>query len=78
MGDKPVLGSVLLSHTIFRFLETFFPNVSQNKLCVSTNFMILGVMDQKLWVFEVSRRSLGSQKTFYFLTFFGSIFFIDS
>jgi hypothetical protein len=22
-------------------------------LCVGTNFMILGAMDQKLWVFEV-------------------------
>jgi hypothetical protein len=25
--------------------------------------MILRAMDQKLWVFEVSRRSLGSQET---------------
>jgi hypothetical protein len=32
---------------------------------MSTSFMILGATDQKLWVFEVSRRSLGSQKTFY-------------
>jgi hypothetical protein len=40
--------------------------------------MILGAMDQKLWVFEVSRRSLGSQKTFYFLTFWVGFFFIDS
>jgi hypothetical protein len=31
--------------------------------------MILGATDQKLWVFEVLRRSLGSQKTFYFKTF---------
>jgi hypothetical protein len=26
---------------------------------MSTNFMILGATDQKLWVFEVFRRSLG-------------------
>jgi hypothetical protein len=37
------------------FLETLFPNVSQNKLGVGTNFMILGAPDKKLWVFEVSR-----------------------
>jgi hypothetical protein len=37
--------------------------------------MILEATDQKLWVFEVSRQSLGSQKTFYFLTFLGWIFY---
>jgi hypothetical protein len=42
---------------------------------VNTNFMILGAMDQKLWMFEVFRRSSGNQKTFYFLTFLGWIFF---
>jgi hypothetical protein len=42
---------------------------------MSINFMILGVTDQKLWVFEVFRRSLGSQKTFHFLTFVGWILF---
>jgi hypothetical protein len=26
---------------------------------MSTNFMILGAMDQKLWMFEVFRRSMG-------------------
>jgi hypothetical protein len=50
---------------------------------VSTNFIILGATDQKLWMFENFRRSLGSsgsQKTFYFFTFLGStwIFFINS
>jgi hypothetical protein len=60
IGDKPVLGSVAWSHTIFRFVETFFSNASRNKLRVSTDFMILGAMDQKLWVFEVSMQSLGS------------------
>jgi hypothetical protein len=77
-GDKPVLGSVTWSLTISRFFETFFPNASRNRLCVSTNFMILGATDQKLWVFEVFRLSSGNQKTFYFLTFLGWIFFIDS
>jgi hypothetical protein len=62
-GTKPVLGSLVWAHTIFRILVL---NVSQNKLCVSANFMILGATDQKLWVFENFRRSLGSQKTFYF------------
>jgi hypothetical protein len=48
-GDKPVLGSVVCSHNIFRILEFFFPsNASRNKLRVSTNFMILGATDQKL------------------------------
>jgi hypothetical protein len=55
MGAKPVLGSVVWTHTIFRF----FPNAYRNKLCVSANFMILGATDQKLWKFEVLRRSLG-------------------
>jgi hypothetical protein len=64
----------MISHYFFIYIY-IFPNVSQNKLRVSTNFMILGAMDQKLWVFEVSRRSLGSQKTFYFLTFLSWIFF---
>jgi hypothetical protein len=51
---------VLLDLTIFlNFLNfEFFSNASQNKLCVSTNFMILGATDQKLWMFENFRRSL--------------------
>jgi hypothetical protein len=57
-GAKCVLGSVAWSHTIFEFW-IFFPSVSLNKLCVSTNFMILGATDQKLCMFEVFRRSLG-------------------
>jgi hypothetical protein len=32
--------------------------------------MILGATDQKLWIFEVSRQSLGSQKTFLGWIFF--------
>jgi hypothetical protein len=58
MGDKPVLSSVTWSHTIFGYF-ILFPNVSRNKLPVRQNFMILGTTDQKLWVFEVLRRSLG-------------------
>jgi hypothetical protein len=42
---------------------------------VSTNFIILRAMDKKLWVFEIFWRSLGNQKTFYFLTFLGWILF---
>jgi hypothetical protein len=41
MGDKPILGYVVWSHTIFGFFETFCEDASQNKLCVSANFMIL-------------------------------------
>jgi hypothetical protein len=59
MRDKPVLGSVAWSHTIFRIFRICFPNASCSKLRVSTNFMILGATDQKLWVSEVFRRSLG-------------------
>jgi hypothetical protein len=49
------------SHDLTLFLELiiFFRNASQNKLCMSTNFMILGATDQNLWVFEAFRRSLG-------------------
>ena len=28
---------------------------------MSTNFMILGAIDKKLWLFEVFRRSLGRE-----------------
>jgi hypothetical protein len=59
MGDKPVLGCVVWSHTIFRFLNIFLPTISLNKLRVSINFMILGATDQKLWVFEVFWRIMG-------------------
>jgi hypothetical protein len=52
-GDKPVLGCVVSSHTIFRFFETLCEDASWNKLRVSANFMILGATVQKLWVFEV-------------------------
>jgi hypothetical protein len=58
MGAKPVLGSVAWSHTIFYIFWIFFPNASQNKLCVSTNLMILGTTDQKQWVFEVFGQGL--------------------
>jgi hypothetical protein len=51
-GAKPDLGNVVWTHTIFRILEFFFPNASRNKLRVSTNLMILGATDQKLWVLK--------------------------
>jgi hypothetical protein len=57
-GAKLVLGSVVWTHTIFRILE-FFSKCISNKLRVSANFMILSAMDQKLWMFEVLRKSLG-------------------
>jgi hypothetical protein len=41
------------------YLKKIFPNMSQKKLRMNINFMILGATDQKLWVFEVFRRSLG-------------------
>jgi hypothetical protein len=49
------------SHDLKLFLDLyiFSPDAPWNKLCVSTNFIILGTTDQKLWVFEVFRRSLG-------------------
>ena len=53
MGDKPVLDCFVWSHIIFRFSEFFSPNASCSKLRMSTNFMMLGATDQKLWVFEV-------------------------
>jgi hypothetical protein len=40
--------------------------------------MILGAMDQKLWVFKVSRRSLGSQFFLILKLFWVGFFFIDS
>jgi hypothetical protein len=33
--------------------------VTRHKLCVSTNFIIFGPTNQKLWMFEVFRRSMG-------------------
>jgi hypothetical protein len=42
-----------------RFFETFCEHAPHNKLRGSTDFMIFGPMDKKLWVFESFRRSLG-------------------
>jgi hypothetical protein len=44
---------------MFRFFETFCEHASCNKLCRSTNFVIFGPTNQKLWVFENFRRNLG-------------------
>ena len=56
---KPILGSVTWPHFIFRCFETSCEDAFHNKLCVSTDFIIFGPIDQKLWVFKVIRRSLG-------------------
>jgi hypothetical protein len=58
-ADKPVLVCVTWAHTIFRFFETFFEHASHSKLCGKKKNAFLGPTDQKLWMFEVSRRSLG-------------------
>jgi hypothetical protein len=44
---------------IFRFFETFCEHASWNKLRGSANFKKIGPTDQKLWMFENFRRSLG-------------------
>jgi hypothetical protein len=41
------------------FFETFCEHAPLNKLRRSTNFIIFGPTNQKLWVFENFRRSLG-------------------
>jgi hypothetical protein len=57
--NKPDLGNVPLFRFIFRLFETFCRYLPWNKLRKNTNFMIFESMDQKLWVFENFRRSLG-------------------
>jgi hypothetical protein len=59
MANKLVLDSITWSHFIFRFLKTFCEHAPWNKICGSTNFIIFGLTDQKLWMFEILRRSLG-------------------
>jgi hypothetical protein len=58
-ADKPVLGSVTWPNFIFRFFEFFCVQASRNKLRMSTNFIIFGPTNQKLWMFEVLKRRLG-------------------
>jgi hypothetical protein len=55
------LGNVTLSHFIFRFFGTFCEHAPRNKLCQSTNFIIFGPIDQKLWMFENLRKSMAGQ-----------------
>jgi hypothetical protein len=55
---KPVMASVIWPHIIFRFFETFCKSASRHELRVSTNFIIFGHTDQKLWVFEVFGQGL--------------------
>jgi hypothetical protein len=50
---------VLFNLILFLDFETFCEDVSCNKLCISTNFIFLGLMNQKLWMFENLRRSMG-------------------
>jgi hypothetical protein len=57
--DKPILGCVVWSHTIFRIFETSCEAMSQNKLRVSANFMIFVATVQKLWMFEVFKWTQG-------------------
>jgi hypothetical protein len=63
---------------IFWIFETFCEDAPRNKLCGKINFVFFGPMDQKLWVFEVFRRSSSSQILFYFKLFWVGFFFIDS
>jgi hypothetical protein len=52
--------SVSLEHTLFLdFFETFCEHASRTKLRGKTKIVFFRPTDQKLWVFEVSRRSLG-------------------
>jgi hypothetical protein len=58
--------SVSLEHTLFfEFFETFCDHASRTKLRGKKKFVFFGPTDQKLWVFEVSRRSLGRAGMFW-------------
>jgi hypothetical protein len=58
-GGQTSFGQRCFISQYFLIFRIFIPNASQNKLCMSTNFIILGATDQKLWMFEVFRTSLG-------------------
>jgi hypothetical protein len=47
-GDKPVLGSVTSSHTIFRFFETFREDVPRNNLLREYKFHIFWTYGSKV------------------------------
>jgi hypothetical protein len=72
-----VFGQAVVNAINFWVFKLLFSckDATCHKLRGSTNFVFFGPIDQKLWVFEVFRPSLGSQKTFYFLTFLGWISF---
>jgi hypothetical protein len=57
---KPDLGNVTWSQYFLNFFETFCRYAPCNKLCMSTNFISNAPTDQKLWMLEKLRRSLGS------------------
>jgi hypothetical protein len=48
IGNKPVLGSITWSPSIFIFFETFCKYAPRNKLHESTNFIIFGPTNKKL------------------------------
>jgi hypothetical protein len=48
-GTNGSLDSVIWSRFSFRFFASFCEHTSWNKLCKSTNFIIFGPTDQKLW-----------------------------
>jgi hypothetical protein len=57
-ADKPLLVSVTWAHTIFWFFETFV----KMRLAISftgKKILFFRPVDQKLWMFEVLRRSMG-------------------
>jgi hypothetical protein len=56
--DKPVLGNITWSQT-YLFFEMFCEHALLNKLHGRSNFIFFRPTDQKLWVFENFRRSLG-------------------
>jgi hypothetical protein len=53
------IWAMSLDLNFLKFFETFCEHAPFNKLPKGTNFIILGATDQKLWVFENFRRSLG-------------------
>jgi hypothetical protein len=58
-GTIGSLGSVTWSHFFYKKFETFCKHAPWNKLRGSTNFIIFGLTNQKLWGNENFRRNLG-------------------
>ena len=51
-------GQHHLISIFFNLLKLVCKDAPCNKLCGSTNFIFFGLTNQKLWIFEVFRRSL--------------------